>query len=516
MANKLFGIENYSLHEINGRYSIRSGTQLVDVNIETGATWAADMSELWNPNRKPQLSDKENAYKLADEFIKKNDLLPSLEHEERLMIEVLDTVGSYVSFLDNKRERENRQLDSRIRYAVRLIVENPESGSKLRIPLISGIGKFGVTIGDADRIIAFNGAWLPIDNIEIHSTYIPRELADKHFKKLTANLNIVSFEGSLAYTYFQTSNRKHYLYPIWTYKGTCNVKDHVIPLRVITFPATEFGPQPSPYKPQPKRSKRMIPRSWENLKKRNLLSVNPFEAGASWIGERGGLGGSKNNAQGFVDGLNNAGWNINFNWGDCNAWETDWHENDDYYVDAADFVFYTGHAWLDGWMLVNPSDCNDDYLSSSKVGSTPQTPGDIWGRQDLEWLVVAACGPLQDDILSPGGGDVLHRWDGAFDGLHMLMGYGAVTFDNEDEGRRLVQYSREGQTIINSWFRTAQEIQPSDNGYPAPDGPTVYVGAMWVMKSGVSDPFNDHLWGYGSVAPDPKSPDILACMWVPC
>jgi hypothetical protein len=39
---------------------------------------------------------------------------------------------------------------------------------------------------------------------------------------------------------------------------------------------------------------------------------------------------------------------------------------------------------------------------------------------------------------------------------------------------------------------------------------------MWVGKSGEPDPVNDHLWGYGSVAPDPRSPDFLACMWVPC
>jgi hypothetical protein len=249
-----------------------------------------------------------------------------------------------------------------------------------------------------------------------------------------------------------------------------------------------------------------------------LQAINPYEAGASWIGSIGGLGGSQNNAQGFIDGLSATGWNINFNWGDCNAWESDWHKNDDDYVDAADFVFYTGHAGVDGWMLVNPGTCESDYLIPADVGGAPQSPGDIWGQQDLEWAVIAACGPLEDDILSPGGGDVLTRWDGVFDGLHILMGYVAVTYDTEDEGRRIVQYAREGQTLINAWFRTAQEIQPATNTYGPPYGPTVYVGAMWAMRSGQTSPQNDHLWGYGygSVAPDPVSPDGLACMWVPC
>jgi hypothetical protein len=222
------------------------------------------------------------------------------------------------------------------------------------------------------------------------------------------------------------------------------------------------------------------------------------------------------NAQGFVDGLRDAGWNINFNWGNCNAWESDWHDNDDTYVDAADFVFYTGHAGVDGWQLVNPANCNADYLVSAEVGAGPEHPGDIWGRQDLEWIAIAACGPLEDDLLSPGGGNVLHRWDGAFDGLHILMGYGAVTFDNVDEGRLLVQYAREGLPLIDAWFRTAVEIQPANNGWGAPYGPTVYVGAMYARKGGLTSPRNDHLWGYGSVAPDPVDPDGFTCLWVPC
>ena len=91
------------------------------------------------------------------------------------------------------------------------------------------------------------------------------------------------------------------------------------------------------------------------------------------------------------------------------------------------------------------------------------------------------------------------RWDGAFDGMHTLLGYGAITNDNTDEGRKVAQYCKGGSTVKpNARFRTAQEIQPSTNGAKAPDGPTVWVGAMWVGKDG-ADPFNDHAWDYGSV-----------------
>jgi hypothetical protein len=185
---------------------------------------------------------------------------------------------------------------------------------------------------------------------------------------------------------------------------------------------------------------------------------------------------------------------------------------DDSWVDAADFVFYTGHANRDGWVLSAP---DDGALTSVEIGANPAVPGDLWGQQDLEWIIIAACGPLQDDLLSAGGGDVLGRWDGAFDGLHSLMGYGAITFDTTDEGRRVVHYAREGTPLIDAWLRTGQEIQPASNGEAAPDGPTVWVGAMWVSKPG-ADPRLDHLWGHGAVSADPTAPTGLACMWTTC
>ena len=190
------------------------------------------------------------------------------------------------------------------------------------------------------------------------------------------------------------------------------------------------------------------------------------------------------------------GWKVNFNWGDANAWKSDWDANDDSWVDSADFVFYTGHASLNGWLLVTPGTQNLVQLTPSVVGSVPANPGDKWGQQDLEWIIVAACRPLQYDILARGGGDVLTRWEGAFDGLQTLMGYGTITFDNTDEGRKVVQYSQEGTPVIDAWFRAAQEIPPSTNGQSTPDGPTVWVGAMYVTKPG-ADPRQDHIWGRG-------------------
>jgi hypothetical protein len=515
LAKKLFDEENFSVAEINGRSLLKTPTKLIDIDIQTGALWAADLAQLWNLEAKPNLPDKEKARSTADDFAKKNNLLPTAD--SRFVFEPLDAAGSFVSIFDTMtRKREDRQLDFRVNYGLRLIVEDPVRGGEIRVPVIGGPEKIGVTIGDAGKVISYNNSWKPLDSVETKANLISRDDADKQFKGLTSRLKVESFEADLAYSYTRSSDNIEFLCPVWAYRAVSKIGDRKFPLRIITLAATEFGPKPVAAEVQPARSKAPLPRNWETMVKRDIMAIDPYEAGTSWIGSIGGLGGSKKNAQGFVDGLKNAGWKINFNWGDCNAWESDWHANDDYYVDAADIVFYTGHADGNGWLLVDPTTCNWDPLSNTEVGAKLGNPSDMWGQQDLEWMIIAACGPLEDDLISKGGGNAIQRWMGIFDGMHILLGYGAVTYDNEEEGKRFVKYAREGQTIIHAWFRAAQEIQPSTNGYGAPFGPKIYAAAIYAYRSGQISPFNDHLWGYGSVAPDPTSPNVIVCMWVPC
>lgn len=288
-----------------------------------------------------------------------------------------------------------------------------------------------------------------------------------------------------------------------------------MPLRQIRIPATEFGPPlpeavPQPERPRVKRDTPSLPRVRRTLA--NTSASNPFAVGTSWIGSSGGLSHSQANAQGFVEEWADAGWLVSFNVGDSAAFESDWHQNDDIYVDDVDFVFYAGHADPFGWILSKP---DDGALDAYEVDPAADPTGDLWGQRDLEWMIIAACGPLHDERLAAGGGDVFSRWRGAFDGLHLLMGYAAVTQDNSEEGRRVSRYAKRGSSLIDAWFRTAKEVQASNNGEQPPDGPTVYVGAMWATKNG-SDPFGDRAWGFGPVSNDPSPPADYHCIWTMC
>ncbi len=224
-----------------------------------------------------------------------------------------------------------------------------------------------------------------------------------------------------------------------------------------------------------------------------LLVPGGLDVGTEWIGLCGGLGGSAGNAAGFVNRFSGAGVPVRFNWGEGNAWERDFIDPsrrgdglDGFYVDNADFVFYTGHANGNGFSFCSAQ--SDTFLGYGD--------GVRWGNNpDLEWLIIAACGPLQ---LESGGQRWWQRWGPTFDGLHLFMGYQTITYDNTDEGRLVAQYSLAGWTVRNAWIQTAIDVQ----------GPSEVWAVMGVIGPGGWVNYNDHLWGYGSVGPDIRGGDL--------
>lgn len=215
------------------------------------------------------------------------------------------------------------------------------------------------------------------------------------------------------------------------------------------------------------------------------------DVGTEWVGTSQGLGGSAGNAQGFADRFNAAGITVRFNWGDFNAWERDFKDpsiaggDDTNWIDNVDAAFYTGHANSDGFTF--PGTIEDGFLHYDEAR---------WGNHDLEWLVIAACGPLQ---LDAGGKTWWQRWGPAFNGLHMICAYQTVSNDNTVEGTKYANYLISGETVRQAWINTAIEVQPS----------SVRFSVMGVIgKDGMSN-MNDHFWGKGSVGPDIRGSNII-------
>jgi Family of unknown function (DUF6345) len=225
-------------------------------------------------------------------------------------------------------------------------------------------------------------------------------------------------------------------------------------------------------------------------------SIPRVDVGAEYIGVSQGLGGSQGNANGFVNTMTAKGIPVQFFWGDYSAWETDFKDpskngDDSNWVDDVDMTFYTGHANGDGFSFSSNHD--DGFLHYNDA---------VWGNRDLEWLVIAACGPLQ---LDSGGLRWWQRWGPAFQGLHQLLGYTTVSWDNTDEGRLMAEkvlgtqilwFNIGARTVRQAWVETATQVQPS----------SVTWAYMVPYGSGNSSNLDDYFWGRGTTTFDITNP----------
>lgn len=234
-----------------------------------------------------------------------------------------------------------------------------------------------------------------------------------------------------------------------------------------------------------------------------MAPTYPFrEIGIEWIGEAGGLGGSKDNANGYYETFKNNGYNAKFNWGNNSAWEQDFKTpsrggTDPDYADDVDAVFFTGHANGNGF----------NFSSSVDDGKLHWRDAE-WGDEDLEWLTIAACGPLQK---TAGGDSWARRWafDGdGFSGLHILMGYANVSKDNRREGTILASsmLGVNGWRLLPvrlAWVRAAEKVQ--DSG--------VTHAYMGVYDSDYRSNFNDWFWGKVNGGGPDIDPGQIAGAW---
>ncbi|ADI14067.1 DUF6345 domain-containing protein [Truepera radiovictrix] len=252
-----------------------------------------------------------------------------------------------------------------------------------------------------------------------------------------------------------------------------------------------FNARPAPGRPAPQIA--------QNTPSQNTLEpqrLGRVDAGTEYVGVSQGLGGSQANAGGFTNTMNARGVPVQFHWGDFSAWESDFKDpsrggNDRAYVDDVDITFYTGHA--DGNGFTFPGANDDGFLEYTDA---------VWGERDLEWLVIAACGPLQE---TEGGLSHVQRWGPAFRGLHQMLAYATVSFDNTSEGRilaenllgiRILWFDLGAKMVRQAWVEAATQTQPS----------SVTWAIMGPFGPGYTHNYNDFFWGKGSTSGDIGSP----------
>jgi len=456
----------------------------IETYVASGGLYLRDADKRWNPSFVPALPTEAESRAIADRFLAQHQLLPG--GSARTQVDFAGFAETGFSE-DRPGPVAKTLLDRQVNYEVRVAVEL--AGRVVPIPVVGGGGQFKVAVGDAGDIVGYHGVWRPITGLESLEEISSKAEAEASYRARAKDLDLVSVDASLAYYSAPAFEHQTLLAPVWVIKAVANVNGVLMPVRNTIVAATKYGPTFTEGPPRIRVDDLPAP-------------LSAYQGGTSWLGSSYGLPGSEANASGF-DTLISAlsSWSMRFNWGNGNALESDWGSNDDSWVDACDFVFYTGHASQYGWSLANGT------LTNSEVGSSPENPGDHYGQYNLEWLIIAACGPHQSThFRSSGTSNVFDRWRGTFDGLHTFMGYGGVTYDNTSEGWRVVLNAALGYNVIDAWFRAAEEVQPATNGYSNPDGPTIYVTAIYAHDGSGSMRY-DRIWGTGTTYGDARTPD---------
>ncbi|KAL8734048.1 MAG: hypothetical protein Q9166_001809 [cf. Caloplaca sp. 2 TL-2023] len=499
----------------------------VEIDTLSGGIWSADNTRLWNTSlaRKPEEFGKlkEGTKLAADRLIKELNLLPRTDKGSAVTFEFGGTSGTQLAREDGlvnstDIKRQNFQLDISANYHAKLTLSNLGN-----VPIVGGGGKFQYTFDNSNRLIGHHGTWREVQGKGIEFPVIAQNISDAQFAEATKGLKNLNFNSSLAYYSAPFGQVQNYLYPVYVYHATAMFGNEMVELRETMLPATTFGTEiqglglrpgcgaPKETKPKPEPVSKGPGSKANAIKRRTRAERRGFddrswELGTEWLGQPFGLSLTQANAAGirsllfdFTFGLffGIVQWIDRFDFGDNLVWESDWNRADDVYVDTVDLMFYTGHASGNGWVTATHG-TDPTTVDTSIVGTFPESPGDLWGQLDMEWLVIAACGPHQDDGFVAGGGNAFDRWRGVFDGLHVFMGYGSVSADTAEEGKRFVRYAIQDATIVNSWFRTAKEVQNSG----------VWVTAMWAGDAG-----QDHLPGHGSMAADPATSAQRFLMW---
>lgn len=452
----------------------------VELDYRSGGVWAADMAELWNTDCKPELINDKKAIEKADDLVSKYDLIPCVKGP--MKVSCGTTSGTFVAKESDGCDREEWQVDVSVSYDITLDTPCGE------YPIIGGGGRFQLTFGDDGKLIGYHGVWREI--LEDETTEYDMISQDDANKAFLASAPYISekldFNSSIAYYSAPFGVDEDYLYPVYVFEGTVGCGNETMELLRSYVPATTFNLYPSvptqtiAYDAQPTRAPDP-PRLRHRALRPRTNDDGMLESGIEWLGIPYGVPRGQENAQAFQNEL---GWNAKFDWGNTLVWESDFNRNDDIWADTVDILMFYGHGSADGWMTNTP-DVNN--VVNTIVGSWPATPGDLWGEQDLEWFIVYACLVLEDTPTS----SVFDRWRGAFDGLHAMFGFGTIAYDVPDSGRRIARYALDGDTILDSWFRTAKEIQPSG----------VIVASLWTSGPG-GDSRHDHLHDHGSVSGD--------------
>jgi hypothetical protein len=224
----------------------------------------------------------------------------------------------------------------------------------------------------------------------------------------------------------------------------------------------------------------VVARAARRAGRARMATAGVVDVSSEGVGVSQGLTNTEDNTRKFRNEMDDVA-DIPFFFMEYDVWESDFTDasaggDDDRYADNVDLMWFQGHGSPNGFTTGD-----DGWVDRSEVE---------WGDQDLEWLVVHSCDVLD---ISSSGGSVWDRWEPAFDGLHLLLGYGNSSYNVDGDGNDFGDsLADDEQKLRDAWVEANEDHQLDGVIYR-------YMGVY-----GASGEWNreDYFHGEGSVSAD--------------
>ncbi len=199
--------------------------------------------------------------------------------------------------------------------------------------------------------------------------------------------------------------------------------------------------------------------------------MKTVRTGVEWINTFSGsckqanLGYRADCAEGFQNAMAAAGHTSVFDWGDLNAWETDFRSpsngGDSFnWSDHVHFCYFSDHGGNDGSTFnIAFTAQHDNCLGFS----------DTWqlGGNMLKWIVFDAC-----DLVLQADATNISEWFGPMQGVHMVFGFVGTCYDYGGRGQAFGNEAADGHVLSNAWIVDAVGSDSGQTGIAIAAGRT--------------------------------------------
>ncbi len=183
--------------------------------------------------------------------------------------------------------------------------------------------------------------------------------------------------------------------------------------------------------------------------------MTTVRTGVEWINTFSGLctpGSNLSNranvAEGFQDAMASQGNPAIFDWGDTNAWETDFRSpanggDSTDWSDDVNFCYFADHGG---------NSSNVFYIGFTARHNNCLGSSDTWqlGAKSLKWMVFDTC----DLVLGTDAASVT-EWFGPMQGVHIVFGFVSTAYDDGGRGASFGHDAADGAGLSNAWLADA-------------------------------------------------------------